>query len=120
MWTLAMPVFALNWDRASERGELRVHHLGQAPCPTRAAALEGALGQIDGTSHASTLGANRSRYRGHSNPAREEVVMAQDANPTNERIVELLDDVMRELHELQSGQRQLTTDVGKLALLKRG
>jgi hypothetical protein len=46
--------------------------------------------------------------------------MAQDANPTNERIVELLDDVMRELHELQSGQRQLTTDVGKLALLKRG
>jgi hypothetical protein len=38
-----------------------------------------------------------------------------EQRPTNERLVELLQEVMREVGELKDGQQQLAVDVRKLA-----
>jgi hypothetical protein len=45
----------------------------------------------------------------------KEVIRLTDQRPTNERLAELLEEIMREVRELKDGQTQLAADVRKLA-----
>ena len=41
--------------------------------------------------------------------------MAEAVKPTNEQIVAMLDQIMRELSEMKDGQQELSANLGKLA-----
>ncbi len=41
--------------------------------------------------------------------------MAEGVKPTNEQIVRLLDQILRDLNEMKNGQQELAADLGKLA-----
>lgn len=41
--------------------------------------------------------------------------MAEAVKPTNEQIVEMLDQIMRELSEMKDGQKELSANLDKLA-----
>ena len=51
-------------------------------------------------------------YRARSK--RREVKSVAEQRPTNERLADLLQEVVREVHELKDGQNQLAADVRKL------